>query len=113
MVIFALSLPLQRSQRESSALLMLSVQSALAFIAAAGLYQGRRWGWFFAACLLALVLAPPINGLLGAWRAGLGVAIPVPTGSVMPLAVAWLAQIVVALCFISARGWRPSAPGTA
>ena len=112
-VAFALSLSLQRSERESGALLMLGVQSAVGFVAAAGLYQGKRWGWLLATGLLALTIAPLVITILLAWRAGLAVGLAVPTASLTLLAVAWLAQFVVALCFLGARGWRPSTPGTA
>jgi hypothetical protein len=110
MAAFALGLPLRRSEGDSFVLLILGLQCGVALLAAAGLYRRQRWGWLLALCVIALAFGPVLLTIYWAWRAGMAVGVMMPPTSVRLVAVAWLAQLAVAACFLQARGWRPSTP---
>jgi hypothetical protein len=109
---FVLSIPLQSYADEFSTLLMLVVQAALALLAAAGLFRRTRWGWLVALCLIALVFGPLGYAIYRAWRAGVGVGVSMPSEAVRLVAFGWSAQLVVAICFLVARGKRAPTLGT-
>jgi hypothetical protein len=112
MVAFALSIPLRPSENENGALLMLGVQAGLALVAAAGLFRRKWWGWLVAIGVLALAFGPISIALYRSWRDGIGVGVMMPANAVMLVAVGWAAQLVVAVCFVMARGRRAPTPGT-
>jgi len=112
MAVFALSLPAHPSGGESRALLMLVVQSGLALLAAIGLFRLKWWAWLVALVVIVLVFAPIGITIYGAWRAGIGVGITMPADALRLITVGWVAQLVVAICFVIARGKRPPTPGT-
>ena len=112
MAAFALSIPVQSSAEERSALLMLVVQASLALLAATGLFRRSSWGWLVAFCLIVVVFGPLGFAIYRAWRAGIGVGITMPADAVRLVAVGWSAQLVVAVCFAMARGRRGATPRT-
>jgi hypothetical protein len=113
MAAFALSIPTQPSEGENSALLILVVQTGLALLAAVGLFRAKWWGWLVALGVIVIVFGPVGLSIYRAWRAGIGVGVMMPANTVILVAVGWFAQVVVAVCFLVARIWRRSTPGTA
>ena len=112
MAAFALGIPLRPSASESSALLMLGVQAGLALVAAAGLLRRTWWGWLVAFGVFALVFGPIAIAIYRSWREGLAIGFVVPANAAMLVAVGWVAQLVVAVCFVLAQGRQAPAAGT-
>src|SRR5215203_6517081 len=108
MAAFALGIPRQPSEGENRALLMLGAQAGLALLASMGLFRRKWWGWLVALCVIVLAFGPLAIAIYQSWRDGIGVGVMLPANMVMLVAMGWLAQLVVAVCFLIARGWRPS-----
>lgn len=108
----ALGIPVEPSPIEQRALVTLGIQAGLALLAATGLLRGRRWGWLAALTVIVLAWGPVVRAAFYAWANHVGLAIPLPAGSLMFAALVFLAQLATAICFLVARGWRPSAPRT-
>jgi len=68
------------------------------------LSSAASWGWLVALVLIALVFGPLAIASYRAWRAGIGVGVTIPADALRLVAGAWGAQLVVAVCFLMARG---------
>ena len=106
----ALGIPLSPTADEQSALLMVLVQAGLAVLAATGLFRRTWWGWLAALGVIALVFAPLAIASYRAWRDGIGVGVSMPAQALRLVAVAWVVQLVVAVCFLVVQGTRLSTP---
>jgi len=109
---FALGITVQSYADERRTLLMLVVQGVLAVIAAVGLFRRASWGWRVALVLIVLVFGPLALASYRAWRAGAGIGVTMPADAVRLVAVAWSAQLLVAVCFLMARGRMLALPPT-
>lgn len=108
--VLALGIPAEPSPIEHRALVALGLQAGLALLTAAGLLRGRRWGWLAALAVIVLAWGPVARAAFDARSNHLGLAIPLPAGSLGLAALTFLAQLAIPLCFLVARGWRPSTP---
>ena len=76
------------------------------------MFRRKSWGWLVALGVLTLAFGPISIALYRSWRDGIGVGIVMPANVMILVAVGWVAQLVVAVCFVVARGGRAPTPGT-